>query len=388
MVLPDDATSEQGHPRPDAAAQEAEPIRLRRGDGRQRSMSLLTKVSVAALCLVVLGVGFAFGPGRGLFERPYCAFAPGSARATSDAVVVEGGPNYPPDGEIYYTTVSVRSLTLWDEFRARRDPHTQVVSEDVGFCNNTEFEVRNRLQMDTSKDLASRVAFESLGFELEPIGVQVILVELQGASAGVLNLGEVITAVDGHTVTNFDDLSAALDGATMGQTVAITVRRSLDDESSDVRMVTLAPYPCTLEQQVGECDPNRPALGINVFGAVEYPFDIDIDSGKVGGPSAGLAFALAVVEKLTEGELTGGRKVAVTGTINSDGEVGPVGGILQKAEAARREGAEVFIVPPSEFEAALNAADDSIRVEVAATVDEALDVLEEIGGDPVETDSV
>jgi PDZ domain-containing protein len=114
--------------------------------------------------------------------------------------------------------------------------------------------------------------------------------------------------------------------------------------------------------------------------------DIEIDTGKVGGPSAGLAFTLAILDRLTPGSLTGGDRMAVTGTIELDGTVGPVGGVDHKTEAAISEGAEVFLVPPEEFEQAKKAARGRIKIEQVQTLDDALAALVAHGGDPLPTD--
>ena len=116
----------------------------------------------------------------------------------------------------------------------------------------------------------------------------------------------------------------------------------------------------------------------------EFPFDVAIDSGDVGGPSAGLAFTLAILDRITPGDLTGGARVAVTGTIELDGTVGPVGGVKQKTEAAVSEGAVLFLVPSDEYDEAVEAADGRIEIRRADSLDQALTALEELGGDPVE----
>ena len=109
------------------------------------------------------------------------------------------------------------------------------------------------------------------------------------------------------------------------------------------------------------------------------PFQVTVDSGAVGGPSAGLAFTLGIMDVLTPDSITGGHKVATTGTINADGTVGPVGGVHQKTIAVRESGAELFLVPSSEYDEAEKYA-GSLRVEKVDTVDDALRVLATIGG--------
>jgi len=131
-------------------------------------------------------------------------------------------------------------------------------------------------------------------------------------------------------------------------------------------------------------DPQRAIIGIapeDRIVDVDLPIDVTIDSGTVGGPSAGLAFALAVLDVLTPGELTGGHRVAVTGTIALDGTVGGVGGAAQKAVTVRNAGYEVFLVPPEELADVKAAIGDDLRVIGVGTLAEALDALDSLGGD-------
>jgi PDZ domain-containing protein len=120
---------------------------------------------------------------------------------------------------------------------------------------------------------------------------------------------------------------------------------------------------------------------------VDLPFEVSISTSDIGGPSAGLAFTLALLDELSPGELLGRRKVAATGTINEDGEFGAIGALVQKAVAVRDSGARVFLVPKDqtedEIQAAQKAAGSGVRIIAVATLDEALHVLDELGGDPL-----
>jgi PDZ domain-containing protein len=156
-----------------------------------------------------------------------------------------------------------------------------------------------------------------------------------------------------------------------GDEVVLRVQRT-PEETEDV-VVQLVARPD---------DQNRAMLGVSLETfrlRYEFPFDVTIDSGSVGGPSAGLAFTLGVIDVLTPDSLTGGQRVATTGTIDSSGTVGPVGGVQQKTVAVRRAGATLFLVPPSEYEEALKYAGD-MRVEQVETLDDALRALVSIGG--------
>ena len=111
----------------------------------------------------------------------------------------------------------------------------------------------------------------------------------------------------------------------------------------------------------------------------DFPVKVDIDTGKVAGPSAGLAFTLALLDDLAPGDLTGGKKVAVTGTIDVEGKVGPVGGVAQKTAAAKRAGAIAFLVPPDEEKDARKHA-GSMKIMVVRTLADAVSALQQLGG--------
>ena len=151
----------------------------------------------------------------------------------------------------------------------------------------------------------------------------------------------------------------------------------------------------TVELAASPDDPTRTIVGFRPFDTrvVTLPFEVDIDTGRIGGPSAGLAFTLALIDELTEGELTGGKNIAVTGTISLDGSVGPIGGLSQKVNAVRQHDVDVFLVPASQRELAdgedelRKKLDDAghrhVKIVPVATLEEALRALEELGGDPL-----
>jgi PDZ domain-containing protein len=138
-------------------------------------------------------------------------------------------------------------------------------------------------------------------------------------------------------------------------------------------------------------DPDRAIVGIVPFdtASVQLPFEINIDTGSIGGPSAGLAFTLTLIDELSAGDLTGGSDVAVTGEIKLDGTVGAIGGLAQKVSAVRQVGVKYFLVPtaqgPEQLERARQIAGDDLEIIPVATLDEALAALQALGGDPLPT---
>ena len=198
---------------------------------------------------------------------------------------------------------------------------------------------------------------------------------LEGApAADVLEEDDVIVAVDGEPVDEIGELGSLMQVGGPGATHTVTVERPAGGtEHTDVE-ITTAPAPD---------DPERAIIGIGteerIVGA-DFPVDVTIDSGTVGGPSAGLAFTLAVLDVLTPGELTGGHRVAVTGTMSLDGTVGPIGGGAQKAVTVRDSGYEVFLVPAEEVDEIREAAGDDLQVIGVSTLEDALEALDSLGG--------
>ena len=320
--------------------------------------------------LVAATLGAAFVP------IPYYSLAPGSVRPTETLIsIADDELIYASDGEVLFTTVSLKQVTLLEAFRGWLDPAVKVVPKDeilLGRDADDNREIGLQL-MDTSKQAAIAVAFEHLGFDVvSGTGASVVEVVPDSPADAALETGDVVIAVDGETVELSDDLAAAVRDRSPGAAVTLSVE---DGEGTERDVsVTLA---------ASEQDEDRAFLGVQMETrdmAFELPFAIEIESGSVGGPSAGLAFALAVLDLLTPGELTGGEPVAVTGTINVAGLVGPVGGAAQKAVAVRRAGIDVFLVPSSEYEQALAAVGDDIRGEPIDNLDEALAVLADLGG--------
>jgi PDZ domain-containing protein len=120
----------------------------------------------------------------------------------------------------------------------------------------------------------------------------------------------------------------------------------------------------------------QPVVGVLMQGSYKFPFDVDINVGDVGGPSAGLMFSLGILDKLTPGEITGGKRIAGTGTIDSAGQVGPIGGIAQKMVGARDSGATVFLTPADNCAEAVKAVPEGLRLVKADTLHDAVLALD------------
>jgi PDZ domain-containing protein len=324
-----------------------------------------------ATVLVIVALGAA-----AFVHVPYVIISPGDATPLDDSVLgVGGAPTYEHEGNLLFLTVAVssRDPNLYRYVFARLDDDAAVErKEEIIGCAGYEASSRlARDQMAQSQDVAKAVALRRLGYEVpaEPGRVQVVDVLCGGPSEGRLELGDVIVAVDGSPVASPDEVRSAILARRPGERAVFSVERDGAPREVAVRL--------------GRRD-GAAFAGIVSFTDRRHriPLRVEIDTARISGPSAGLAFSLAIIDDLTPGSLVGRRDVAVTGTILEDGTVGPVGGIAQKAVTARRAGVRLMIVPKGEEGDARARAGD-MRVVGVRTLDEALAALAGAGGTPL-----
>lgn len=361
-------------PTPSAAVATVDPYEVAAREGRRLwwwSGGFLSAVLVAALV------------GGLLLEVPYVALVPGSAKDTEPLLAVSGTEQYPSDGELLFTTVRVRQRpNLWEYLWLRLDDDATVVPEEQILGDRTPEENRevNLSMMNNSKQVAVAVALQELGYDaISTDGVLIQELVADAPAEEVLVRGDTIVDIDGEPTLSSRQLVEILAGRAPGDGVVLTIEHFEGGDPETVTIV-LAAHPDNPEAGFLGIQPiDRPRYG----GAVG--FDVEIESGSVGGPSAGLAFTLAVLDQLTEGELTGGAKVAVTGTIHADGSVGPVGGVLQKTAAVEELGVDAFIIPArlgdEELEAVIARAGDELEIIPVDDLEEALVALAGLGGD-------
>jgi Lon-like protease len=354
------------------------------GAGRRRTRTYVLGAVIGVVLAVVVAVSF--------IRLPYYRYAPGTLYPTEGLINVDGSSAFRGDGgQIDFTTVSSKKATVLDYLLARFDPAVEMIDADkVDGPNQPEQTRRINLEMmsDSKRD-AEVMALRKLGYPVEVTGTGALVRRLgPGRPAEkVLKENDTIVAIDGQPVKVGDDAVKAIGARKPGDTITITVE-SAPGEPSRTETVTLD----------SRCDPDpakacspedaaKPLLGVDLGTRdtqFKLPFTLAIDTKDVGGPSAGLALTLGVIDVLTPGSLTGGKHVATTGTISLDGTVGPIGGIRQKTFLARRSGVDLFIVPNEELDEARRWAGD-MKVVGVGTLDEALAALAENGGN---TDAV
>ena len=297
----------------------------------------MKRLSIAAIVLGALGLVTAFI----LWSLPAGDFilTPDEAKPLADRVVVEGSrPS--GTGGVYYVDLFVRRIRFLEQLLpfTRPEGSTVVPKESLLPPGTTDDERdrQNAADMERSERIASVVALRALGYRVVaiPRGALVIGVAPDAPAAAKLAAGDVIVAVDGLPVRTPSELRREIGRREPGDDVRLTIRRSGKALDATVRTV---PHPQ---------DPTRPIVGIEVDqeADIELPFDVDIDLGRVGGPSAGLPFALEIARKLGR-DVTHGCKIAATGELALDGTVLPIGGIEQKTIGARRADVDFFLVP-------------------------------------------
>ena len=318
---------------------------------------------VALFAGLFVSAGLAIGAWS--VELPYLAFSPGPVGDAVDSVIVESDVQvYRPDGELLMLTVSAQDLNLYEVIATALDPAVDLVPRQaVRREGETDEQYRSRQLdlMDQSIQTAISVALSRAGYDPGPERYRIVEVLGGYPASDVLEPGDVLVSVDGAQIGTADDTRAALADNVPGDRVPITVERN--NEILDVQVELVAAE--------GE---DRAVIGITIGPFIANP-PLDIDSGTIGGPSAGMMYTLAIIDLLNPEQLTRGHIVAGTGTIRGDGTVGAIGGIRQKVVAAEASGAELMLVPESNYEEALTAPRSSMELVPVGSIDDALAAL-------------
>lgn len=286
---------------------------------------------------VAVALALAFG---WLFPSPDYLYVPNTAKPVADHVEVAGERSHSGPGAIYYVDVTVRRATWAERFVPFLRPNgASLVNAAAVVPEGSSFEERRQqglAEMARSEQVAAAVALEEAGYPVKatPRGALVEAVASDMPAATKLDAGDVIVAARGTSVRTPGALREALGAVRPGDTVLLALRR-------DGKLVRVA-----VRTVASPDEPKRAIIGIRVAQAakIELPIKVDIDLAGVGGPSAGLPFALDVLQELGR-NVDRGRRVAATGELELDGSVEPIGGVKQKVYGARKAGVDVFLVP-------------------------------------------
>ncbi|BCJ60413.1 hypothetical protein Jiend_38350 [Micromonospora endophytica] len=327
-------------------------------------------VLLGALLTALLSIGVLGAP------VPYVVLGPGPTVDTlgqedgKEVIQVTGRETSTSAGQLRLTTVGVQpGVKLRSAIQGWLSDEQAVVPRELVYPpgeTQEQVEQRNAEDFQVSQTSAETAALRELGYEVQ---VVVKTVAADGPSAGVLQPGDVVTSVDGEPVPLAARLTEVIRSKPAGTALRIGYTRAGTAGTGTV----------TSREQDG-----RPRIGIEIEQQQPHPFTLSFDLKDIGGPSAGLMFALGIIDKLTPEDLTGGRVIAGTGTIDDTGRVGPIGGIPQKLVGAKQAGATVFLVPEANCAEAVRNRQPDLPLVKVGSLDEALAALETLrsGGAP------
>ena len=334
---------------------------------RRRGVTVL----LGALITALLSVGVLAAP------IPYVVLGPGPTVDTlgkddgKEVIQITGAQTSTSAGQLRLTTVGVQpdvkllaAIAGWFSDEEAVVPRELIYPPDQ---SEQQVEERNAEDFRASQTSAETAALRELGY---PVQVTVKNVTADSPSEGVLKAGDVVTKVDGETVTSAPRLTELIRAKPAG--TALTIEYTRGKATATAKITTRA----------AEGEP--PRIGVEIESKQPHPFELKIDLGEIGGPSAGLMFALGIIDKVQPEDLTGGKIIAGTGTIDDEGNVGPIGGIAQKLVGAKEAGAVYFLTPIDNcVEAKANARPGLPLIKVS-TLDEALAALKTLrdGGQP------
>jgi len=326
----------------------------------------------------------------------YYVLTPGDATPVAPYIDVPAADNHPLTGKILLTDVYVSQLNALNYLQYRFfDSDSQVISgaDLLGpTTNENQYLDQGYLEMTQAQAFATAAALSHLGYSVTSTnaGALIFGIAANSPAAASLHVAQVITAVNATPVTTDCSLIAALHGLSPGQRVALKVEdSSINSVGTFVngpivtRSVTLGTPPKGLvDTACGAPTTPTAYLGIDPQTQQDwhFPVEVTVHTKNIGGPSAGLAMTLGIVDKLSSGRLTGNRIVAATGTIDQDGTVGDVGGVAEKTIAVERAGATVFFVPTVELRAAESKATPELHVYAVNNLNQVLRILERLGG--------
>jgi len=318
-----------------------------------------------------------------LVPVPYVILGPGPTLNTlgkdssgHPLITISGHPTYSTSGHLNMVTVSYQGcqgnqFNIFTALVAWLNPHEAVVPEsEICPAGQTQQQTQEQdtQQMTSSQQTATAAALTELHI---PYSTQVVVVQPEKGfpAYGVLKAGDVITEVDGQPVTGAASLTRLIRAHPAGATLTVTISRN--GQAKQVQVAT---------KKSG----GRPVMGVEIEEQYKFPFTVKFSVGDIGGPSAGMMFALGIIDKLTNDNLTGGKFIAGTGEIEASGKVDAIGGIQQKMVGARNAGATIFLTPASNCADTKGAVPAGLRLVKVSTLNQAVTYLQDLkAGQPV-----
>jgi Lon-like protease len=341
-------------------------------------MSRRSLTLVIALVGVIAALAIAV-----LIPVPYVILGPGPTLNTlgkdssgQPLITIVGHRTYPATGHLNMVTVGYRggpgvTINIFSALAAWLNPHEAVVPESELFApgqTQQQAQQQDTQEMTGSQQDATAAALTELRIPYQTV-VVVAQAEPGYPAYGVLKSGDVIAAVDGTPVTGASQLTSLIGAHPAGSTLTVTIVRGGRTETVQVGTKESA---------------GRPVMGVEITEQFKFPFTVKFSVGEIGGPSAGMMFALGIIDKLTPMNLTGGKFIAGTGEIEPGGQVDPIGGIQQKMVGARDAGATIFLAPASNCSDVKGAIPAGLQVVKVSTLNQAVTYLEDLkSGQPV-----
>ncbi|WNM30124.1 PDZ domain-containing protein [Streptomyces sp. Li-HN-5-11] len=323
---------------------------------------------------------------------PYSEMSPGPTVNTlgehdgEPVLQIAGHKTYPTDGHLNMTTVRVTSADYrmnlveavygWLAHDNKVVPHDTLYPDGKTEQQSTQ---ENAEEFSQSQESAKVAALKQLGVPVQ--SWVIVSTVIKGTPAqGKLHAGDVIKAVDGTAVKEPADVAKLVTKHKPGQDVVFTVVPAKEQAAAVKahKTATRTQNITITTTQSEDTGAKRAIVGISAGTDHTFPFTIDIKLADVGGPSAGLMFALGIYDKLTPGSLTGGKFVAGTGTIDDDGKVGPIGGVEMKTVGARSKGAQYFLTPADNCAAAASDTPSGLTLVKVNTIGDAIGALKDI----------
>jgi PDZ domain-containing protein len=281
---------------------------------------------------------------------PFVFFKPGVPDNVAGKIIsIKDVKTYPVNGKLFITSILVtnpdspvfgaETLVNW-----ATGPNVVLPKESVypPIESADKAEINSQNEMESSKATATAAALRYLGYEFQEL-YYISDIRDYADAINKLKVGDFITEIDGKKINEIEEIRSSYANKKIGDSLRITVER--EDKQGNVSTITTEVNLVLNQDTAAETGEKKPAIGILVGTTARFPVDVEFNLPGVGGPSAGLIFAVGIIEKLTEEDLVRGRKIAGTGTITASGKVGGIGGIEEKMIGASRVGATLFLAP-------------------------------------------
>jgi len=351
---------------------------------------------VVRIALVVLVVFVLLGFFASKINLNSFAISPGGAQPVAPLIKIDGKSSPPSKGKILLTDVLLTQITALNWIQYKLDSSSQIIPADALVqpgVSPSQLDAQGYLEMAQSKTSAKVAALRRLDYQVpgSPDGAVVTAVGEHAPASGALHVADIVVAVGGSATKTSCDVIRSLHATRPGTRVTLSVRPATIHGDGTItnghpvdRFVTVGSPPASSPPSscAGVSGKSTAYLGVSLESDLHYsyPLHISISTPNIGGPSAGLAMTLGIIDQLSHGALLQHKTIAATGTISPQGAVGDVGGVPQKAIAVSRAGATLFLVPSIERGPASSTASSTVRVEAVDNLDQALSDLAKLGG--------